>query len=65
MSKPPDAGVPGTTESFPHAGLQADAACGHDEVKALATRARLFAAFVACVAYAIWYFAVSSLGSTR
>ena len=50
---------------FPHTSLQADAACGHAEVKDLATRAYLFAAFVACVAYAIWYFALSNLGSTR
>ena len=58
MSKP-GTGLSATTESFSHTSLQADAACGHAEVKDLATRARLFAAFVVCVAYAIWCFALS------
>ena len=65
MSKPPGAGLPATTEPVSHASLQADAACDHADVKDLATRARLFAAFVACVTYAIWYFALSNLGATR
>ena len=64
MSKPPAPDCQQQRSRF-HTSLQADAACGHAEVKNLASGARLFAAFVACVAYAIWYFALSNLGSAR